>query len=317
MGVIRLSQAGIRTLGKRSNFLAGNPPFLYGVAGYFGGGADQSTVDKYAFPSNSRSTLSPGMNSQRTGVAAMANSGVAGYIQGGQFATVTNESSKFAFPTDTLSVLTDGLFRRNHAGMANSGVAGYLGGGGNPFGESTVRKMAFSTDTGSDLTTGLSVARVELAAHSNSGVAGYFLGGGTSSQRFATVDKYLFSNDTRSINASISNGRGALAGMSRYGVAGYVGGGTEGTATDVATVDKHSFPTDTLSILSSNLGTPVRLLAAMADTFRAGYFSGGVVNGTIVSTTTTMPFSSETFSVITGLSSPRHQLAGMADSGAL
>jgi hypothetical protein len=53
-----------------------------GVAGYFGGGSTGSgfttpvtTVDKFAFPSDTRSTLGTGLANGRTALAGMANEG--------------------------------------------------------------------------------------------------------------------------------------------------------------------------------------------------------------------------------------------------
>jgi hypothetical protein len=49
------------------------------VAGYVGGGnttADVATVDKFAFPSDTRSTLGTGLSSSRDVLAGMSNSGV-------------------------------------------------------------------------------------------------------------------------------------------------------------------------------------------------------------------------------------------------
>jgi hypothetical protein len=49
-----------------------------GTAGYFGGGSTGSrvaTVDKFAFPSDSRSTLATGLSSARDELSAFADSG--------------------------------------------------------------------------------------------------------------------------------------------------------------------------------------------------------------------------------------------------
>jgi hypothetical protein len=57
------------------------------VAGYFAGGWNGSTgfstVDKFAFPSETRTTLATGLSVARDGVAGMADSQVAGYIAAG------------------------------------------------------------------------------------------------------------------------------------------------------------------------------------------------------------------------------------------
>jgi hypothetical protein len=49
------------------------------VAGYFGGGRTASvvdTVDKFAFPSDTRSTLGTGLSSARWRLGGMSNEGV-------------------------------------------------------------------------------------------------------------------------------------------------------------------------------------------------------------------------------------------------
>ena len=56
------------------------------VAGYVSGGTDGSevaTVDKFAFPSDSRTTLGTGLSSARRQSAGMSNPSVAGYNGGG------------------------------------------------------------------------------------------------------------------------------------------------------------------------------------------------------------------------------------------
>ena len=64
---------------------------LYGpgpYAGYAGGGSisgwtNQTTVDKFSFPTDARSTLGTGLSAATAGPGAMANNGVAGYWAGG------------------------------------------------------------------------------------------------------------------------------------------------------------------------------------------------------------------------------------------
>ena len=165
-------------------------------AGYFGGGndgSDTATVDKFSFSDDSRSTLGTGLSVAQGEVAAMANSGTAGYFGGGnQSGTVVD---KFAFSDDSRSTLGTGLSssRRAGAGMANSGTAGYFGGGGQWL--APVDKFAFSDDSRSTLGTGLSSYRNYLSAMANSGTAGYFAGGYNVSGSMSTVNKFAFSDD--------------------------------------------------------------------------------------------------------------------------
>jgi hypothetical protein len=93
------------------------------VAGYFGGGSTGSpvtTVEKFAFPADTRSTLGTGLSSARNNLAAMAGTDSAGYFGGGASATTVD---KFAFPSDTRSTLGTGLTTATDApaGMANEG----------------------------------------------------------------------------------------------------------------------------------------------------------------------------------------------------
>tara|TARA_R110002051_G_scaffold6061_1_gene29851 strand:+ start:229 stop:1194 length:966 start_codon:yes stop_codon:yes gene_type:complete len=137
-----------------------------GTAGYIGAGYSWSggytfytTVNKYAFPSDSHSTLGTGLpTSQLFNPGGMADSGTAGYTLGGG-ASAAGEStvvSKFAFPGDTRSTLGTGLsvVSRYGCAMADSGVAGYMAlGNSYSIGQlSELDKFAFPSDSRSALT---------------------------------------------------------------------------------------------------------------------------------------------------------------------
>ena len=183
----------------------------YGTAGYqalgdtTGGTAFVSTVDKFAFPADSRTTLGTGLSGSRGYLAAMANRTVAGYFMGGRvspFAYITTVD-KFAFSDDSRSTLATGLSASNgatHGGFADSGVAGYMAGG--VIGSGTVNKFAFPSDTRTTLATGMSADRYWNTAVSNSGVAGYVGLAGLNTAS-SSVDKFAFPSDTRSTLASI------------------------------------------------------------------------------------------------------------------
>ena len=106
-------------LGILNSQAAGGGPV--GVAGYFGGGINHSTVDKFAFPSDTRTTLGTGLTTASAGLSGMADSGVAGYFGGGDG---SNNVDKFAFPSDTRSAVSGGLSRSMNfnAAMADGGV---------------------------------------------------------------------------------------------------------------------------------------------------------------------------------------------------
>jgi hypothetical protein len=154
-----------------------------GTAGYFVGGNTNTnfgatgrvrTVHKYAFSGDTLSTLENKLAVARENLAAMANSGTAGYAAGGYSATsgFTKSSSieKLLFSNDTNSTIGATLNQGRYlfSAMANSGTAGYFGGGGDSY-SATVDKIAFSNDTTSTLGTGLSTARNKLGAMANSG----------------------------------------------------------------------------------------------------------------------------------------------------
>jgi hypothetical protein len=234
------------------------------VAGYIGGGETSTivvsaVVNKFAFPSDTQSTLGTGLSAARSELSAMANSGVAGYFAAGGIPTGPTTSStvdKFAFPADTRTTLGTGLSGafRFGAGMSNSGVAGYFAvgdDGGTRY--DTVNKFAFPSDSRTTLSTGLSAARMRMGANSNNGVAGYYGGGADQDvSSVSTVDKFAFPADTRSTLATgLSSARERGAGMSNQGVAGYFGGGFGGNTT----VNKFAFPSDTRTTLATGLST--------------------------------------------------------------
>ena len=146
-----------------------------GVAGYFAGGVAQATtVDKFAFPSDTRTTLGTGISLAKYWSRTMSDTGTAGYSSGGNGNSggLVDTVDKFAFPSDTRTSLGTGLSsaRGEHAGMANSGVAGYFGGGQTPSTITTVDKFAFPSDSRTTLATGLSAARNGLSGFADEGV---------------------------------------------------------------------------------------------------------------------------------------------------
>jgi len=138
-----------------------------GTAAYFGAGyfwnqtyTFYTTVAKFAYSNDSRSTLSSGVLSDQVfSPAAMANSGTAGYFCGGSPSVTSNNDkvTKFAFSNDSRSTLTTGLSgnSRYGAAMADSGVAGYVALSNSYSGGDTavMDKFAFSNDSRTSLTT--------------------------------------------------------------------------------------------------------------------------------------------------------------------
>jgi hypothetical protein len=133
-----------------------------------------TVVNKFAFPSDTRSVLGTGLSVAKMSTFAVGNHNVAGYIAGGISASaVSDVVDKFAFPSDTRSVLGTGLSApiRYAAGAQNSGNAGYFAGGMNISGVriNTADKFAFPLDTRTTISV-LSSSREQLAPMSNEGV---------------------------------------------------------------------------------------------------------------------------------------------------
>jgi hypothetical protein len=301
---------------------AGVAPIIrVGVAGYVAGGF-QTAINKFAYPSDTRSVLSATMTSNVNAMSGFANSAVAGYFAGGFISTPTTQTTradKIAFPSDTKSTLNSALSsqRSDLSGASNWDVAGYsFGGFENGFSTivTTVDKLAFPAETNSTLGTGLSSASQGNASLGNQTVAAYSAGGSNSGGRRDTVDKFAFPGDARStLGTGLSSAREQPAGMADSGTAGYFGGGS--TTVVVSTVDKFAFPSDTRSTLGTGLSSARGRLAGFANRGVAGYFAGGTT-GSNVTTVDKFEFPSDTRSTLgTGLSVAISTIAGMADEG--
>jgi hypothetical protein len=293
---------------------AGAGSVALGVAGYFAGGwngiVGLTTVDKFAFPSDTRTTLGTGLSSAAFAFG-MANSGVAGYA-GKSDAGI----DKFAFPSDTRSTLVTTLpGTQGYTTFENRTVAGYFAA---PIsGRNNVEKIAFSNDARTSLGAVLAVENYYRMGLSNSAVAGYVAGG--SDPLINTVEKFAFPADTRTtLVATLTANKGVAASMSNRGVAGYVAGGA-GDSGISSTVNKVAFATDTISSLGTGLSSARHFVAGMADSGVAGYSAGGSTSGNDNNVTTVdkFAFPADTRTTLgTGLSVARSRLGGMANEGA-
>jgi len=298
-------------------------------AGYFAGGnAGITTVDRFLFADDSRTTLGTGLTNQVRGTAGMSNAGVAGYFAGGDksgapdvFYTTVD---KFAFANDARSTLSTGLSAATTVltGMSNSGTAGYTAGGYDGDAAAfttTVDKFAFADDGRTTLGTGLSAATGYLTGMSNSGTAGYTCGGSTASGRVTTVDKFAFADDARStLGTGLSTATAQFAGMSNSGTAGYTVGGRTDADVQVDTVDKFAFADDGRTTLGTGLSAATRILGAMANSGTAGYVGGGTTASGVVATVDKFAFSDDGRTTLgTGLSGARNSCTGMENSEAL
>jgi len=290
------------------------------VAGYVAGSG--TTVDKFAFPSDSRTTLGTGLSSGRE-THGFADSGVAGYSAGGGG---QNTVDKFAFPADTRTTLGTGLSSvlTDGGSMSNSGVAGYVTWGyttGFTF-LTTINKFTFPGDSRSTLAATLSPERRGIHGFANYGTSGYFAGG----QRdgiiggYTTINKLAFPADTISTLASgISTIRSWPAAFGSHAVAGYVAGGYQETPGNarVATVDKFAFPSDTRTTLGTGLSGIRGNMTGYCNSGVAGYFAGGFDDSVALSTVDKFELPSDTRTTLgTGLSSARFSYGGFSNEGA-
>jgi hypothetical protein len=216
-----------------------------GVAAYYQGNTFGTTVDKIAFPAETRTTLATGGSQVRGVGGGMANVAVAGYFGGGVDAngnTWFTTVDKFAFPADTRTTLSPGLSvaASNNRGFANSGTAGYYSYGQTQggFNSAYLQKFVFSTDTNSSNASYFPSATISKGFAANKGVAAY---GGT--------DKIAFPTDTRSAFSPSGSGHNSQAssinGLLGYFVTGFTGTGASKVlfASETGAALASSFPT--------------------------------------------------------------------------
>jgi hypothetical protein len=321
------AQATLRTVGAWDRVLtASEVSSLFdgpGVAAYFMGGVRSTTyydnITKMVFATETTSVVTATMTDNRSNSVGVTDSGVAGYVMGGQDSARKTVIDKLAFAADTTSALAAALGSATVGGapMFNPGVAGYHAGGLNntPATTAVIQKLAFPGETLSTLGTGLTNARSQATGFSDRRVAGYVAGAVNSSQ--TDVDKFAFPSDTRSaLTAMPANRRLGYSNIQHGGVAGYLGGSNE----DTTVIYKWVFPTDTRSTLAATLDVHFSGAGASEEwSSGAGYYAGGQ-SPNAVNDIQKLAFTVETTSTIaatlTGTNSgERSQLSGVANNG--
>jgi hypothetical protein len=286
--------------------------------GYFCGGSDGSTtVDKYLFADDSRTTLGTGLSVNRQNSSGAGNAGVAGYQWGPPARTTCD---KFTFPDDTQSVLPSGQWNASlncaQAGGANVGVAAYT------YDQTAAKKMPFSTETLSGVLTYMPSGPTGVGGgcFANSGTAFYW-GGGYGSPYTDDIVKLLFSDDTNTIlAATLSQDRENNGAAANNGVAGYWYGGNLSGYVFQSTVDKITFASDASSTLGTGLSSARNYTSGMANSGVAGYTAGGYspTAGASVSTIDKFAFPSDSRSTLgTGLSAAKNAVGSMSNQEAL
>jgi len=283
---------------------------LVALNAYFGGGSSvyndgpgTTTVDKFVYSTNTRSTLGTGLTANSYEMAGTSNTGVGAYMS--LRGTALN---KFSLPSDTRSTLTSiPSTRFTHAGAENDGVAGYLMGGydGSFNRLSSIVKILYSNDSNSTIATTLSTARNDGTGMSNDGVAVYAAGGQLEG---TTVDKIAVPADTRTTLATgLSSSNRSGAGFNDKGVAGYIGGGTG----LLSGVNKFAFPSDTRSS-STTLSVSARWGFATEQNGVKAFIALGVANNddSVLTTMSEYAFPTDTRTSTLTISSARRAGAG-------
>lgn len=161
-----------------------------------------STVYKYTYSSETRSTAGGAVNYRGQFIGVTSNYGVAGYQFGG-LENGTNprvaKAAKYQFSTESSSSITSLTIARDAVGaFANDGVAAYAAGGYYGDTYSVVEKYALPSDSRTTLASGLYDVMRGVAGVAKSGVAGYVSGGANYSGVLDTIQKFSFPSDTRS-----------------------------------------------------------------------------------------------------------------------
>jgi hypothetical protein len=251
---------------------AGFRPLLGGVAAYVLAGStsagNSNIIQKFAYSTETRTTLAATTSTTGRGTSWSANSGTAGYYKLNP--TQNTLVNKILFDSETNSALATGMSGNSSEGVgfANSGVASYIGRGRTSGGGSSgaIEKFAHSNDARSTLATG---ASVEMASNpgsfANSGTAGYVAGGFDYSSFTANnaVNKFTFPSDTRSVLTALPSRLNGLTSGENKGTAGYIFSGSNDGASPTRNASKWLFSTDTRSTITNSL-TAVSLFGSHA-----------------------------------------------------
>jgi hypothetical protein len=264
-------------------------------AGYFGGGADRSTMDKVTYASDTTTAVPGAVFTNHVVSRGATSSQTAGYFGGGNaviggYYQVIGKIDKLTYSTDTTAYITNLSSARYALAATGNSTAGYFGGGSlpGPFNPTTVLmdKVTYSTDTNvAAPTANLSSPRYGSGATGNS-TAGYF-GGGHSSvtapDSSTGMDKLIYSTDTTAQvpGASLSSPRHKLSATGNS-TNGYFGGGyRQATSGYTASMDKVTYSTDTTTFTPTAILSFARYDLAATGNTTHGYFGGGYANSSV------------------------------------
>ena len=258
-------------------------------AGYIAGGEAGvphiSRIDKIAYSTDTKSTLTDSLYTARRGGGG-SSSPTAGYVMGGFAPSVPNGPyssavDKLTYSTQTTALIPGNFSDTSTFGSAGGGsrTAGYLVQGSNPM-VSYVRKITYATDT-----IQLLPARVpnpvgnnaKMGSTGNGDTFLYIIGGSDGSG--SEVKKLTYASDSVSNMPNMptpgSLNRAQKAGCSSSSDAAFIVGGSNPYN---SRIDKITFSNDTCSYAGMNSTIPTnngRINVAATGLPSAGYFAGG------------------------------------------
>lgn len=256
-------------------------------AGYFAGGEsgvpDVSRIDKIAYSTDTKSTLTSNISAPLRHMGS-SSSPTAGYTMGGYNSSITSRTSKIdklTYATQTTSLVPGNFSDTSTYAGAGGGstTAGYLLQGSSPM-VSYVRKITYATET-IELLPGRVPNPVgnnaKMGSTGNGNTFLYVIGGSDGSG--SEVKKLTYASDSVSNIPNMptpgSLNRAQKPGCASSTEAAYIVGGSNPYNNRI---DKITFANDTCSYASMNSTVPVpagRINVAGTGLPSAGYFAGG------------------------------------------
>lgn len=266
-----------------------NTGFIFGGYKNTSPAAIQSSIQKLAYGTETRTSSSSTLSAATYGSAAMSNLNTAAYIATGQGtgspAAITS-IDKLVYASETRSTISATVPTAFYTGfeLTNGTTAGYFGGGANDVVGGFLRdvyKLTYSSEARTTLANTLSRYSGSHQSMYNLTTAGYMAGGygnttspTASSGLLTNIDKITYSSDAIStIGTTLDAGLNSGAGFSNGSTAGYMAGGNENVK--VSTIRKLTFSSETRSTISATLSVAKTSQQGTSNTTTAGYIYGG------------------------------------------
>jgi hypothetical protein len=303
------------------------------TAGFWSGGVDQnnsrsSTTYKFNFTAETYSSVAS-MNRSHYNQASSTNSGVAGYLHGGQGNgdvegvndnAYTTKILKFSYTTDAYVSMSGVLSpaKASHIGLSYGNTAGFAL--GNSGGSTNIQKITYSNDAVSTSGATLPAARATASAGlSNGSTAGYIMGGSADGSTYTSaIQKLTVANDsTSTLSATLSSNTDTAGNAENGTTAGYaVGGYSPSGSTRRATTDKLSYSAETVSTIASNLSVATGFLKGISKFGSASYLTGGnIVANANHTEMHKLTFSTDTMSFLGNTWTGYNSICGMSNNG--